>query len=874
MSLTNWASWRASVRIARRDALRHKGRSALVIAMIALPVLGVTAADVMGNSAHLTKAERLQRQLGSADASIQHIGDWRLAQRPDGGNWISDNTVERVDPVDLPSLLPTGSRLVRVVSGEADVRAADGGVQPTRVHEIDYTDPLVAGWIGQESGRAPVSLDEVALTSSLARQLHLGIGDTLRTVRPERNYTVVGIVHLRWNRNYAEVVALPGALTAPESSRSRTLVSSAQPLNWDDVKSLNAHGYLATVRSVVLDPPPKSAVPYYALHRMESGTPADAIAAVVVVVGMALLEVVLLAGPAFAVGARRMQRQLALFAVAGAERPQVRNVVLASGVVLGLTGGVLGAALGLALGLLSRSLLLRYTTSDFGGLHLQPLQLAAIAALGLVTGVLAALVPARSASRVNVVTALAGRRGTLRTAKRWPVIGFALIGLGVGITAFGAANDRRAQFIVGGAIVVELGMVACTAALVGLVGRLGTKLPATPRMTLRDAARNRGRTAPAVAAIMAAVAGISAVTVYQTSLDAKNRANYEPSLAAGQAMVSLPDAADRDKAPRLAAALAESLPTRAVHTITAMRESCLSDEPCTYANVEVPALNQCPEGGGSVNDWRCNGGPHTTLHGRPAFGGEVLVGDAAVLAALTGVNDSKAAETLAAGGMVVFWPVLIADGKTSLGIQQDDDHEVKELPGYLLASGLAPAMGFVSPATAARLGFEPVPVGVVAETSRMPTHAEEASARRALAQTGSTTSLYVERGYQGATSKWLLILLIGSAVVTLGASGIVTGLTAVDSRADLATLSAVGAAPRMRRRLMASSAAVTAFLGSVLGVFAGFVPAIGLISSRRGMPVVLPWSQLFTVTVGIPTLAAIFAWVFTRSRLPLPRRGD
>ena len=45
--------WRAAFRIARRDALRSKGRSALVVAMIALPVLGVTAADVTyrsGNS--------------------------------------------------------------------------------------------------------------------------------------------------------------------------------------------------------------------------------------------------------------------------------------------------------------------------------------------------------------------------------------------------------------------------------------------------------------------------------------------------------------------------------------------------------------------------------------------------------------------------------------------------------------------------------------------------------------------------------------------------------------------------------------------------------------------------------------------------------
>ncbi len=181
--------------------------------------------------------------------------------------------------------------------------------------------------------------------------------------------------------------------------------------------------------------------------------------------------------------------------------------------------------------------------------------------------------------------------------------------------------------------------------------------------------------------------------------------------------------------------------------------------------------------------------------------------------------------------------------------------------------------GFVTPATAQRLGLNPVPIGVVADTSQMPTRAEEGAARSALAQTGSTSALYVERGYSSGLGVWLLILLAGAAVVTLGASGIVTGLTAADSRADLATLAAVGASPRTRRWLMAASAAVTALLGSVLGIAAGLVPAAGLISSRREFSMILPWPHLLVIAFGVPALAALFAWVFTRSRLPMPRRG-
>ncbi|MGC5413349.1 hypothetical protein ACPXCX_58250, partial [Streptomyces sp. DT225] len=71
-------------RIARRDALRAKGRSALVVAMIALPVLGVTAADITYRSADLSPAEQLTAEIGSADALYSDAGLGPIHQMPDG----------------------------------------------------------------------------------------------------------------------------------------------------------------------------------------------------------------------------------------------------------------------------------------------------------------------------------------------------------------------------------------------------------------------------------------------------------------------------------------------------------------------------------------------------------------------------------------------------------------------------------------------------------------------------------------------------------------------------------------------------------------------------------------------------------------------
>ena len=53
----------------------------------------------------------------------------------------------------------------------------------------------------------------------------------------------------------------------------------------------------------------------------------------------------------------------------------------------------------------------------------------------------------------------------------------------------------------------------------------------------------------------------------------------------------------------------------------------------------------------------------------------------------------------------------------------------------------------------------------------------------------------VERGYRDGYGVGLLALLVGSAVVALGAAGVATGLAQADGRADQSTLAAVGADP-------------------------------------------------------------------------------
>ena len=92
-----------------------------------------------------------------------------------------------------------------------------------------------------------------------------------------------------------------------------------------------------------------------------------------------------------------------------------------------------------------------------------------------------------------------------------------------------------------GLIIGELGLVLCTPAMVGLIARIGRILPLAPRIALRDAARNRAAAAPAISAVMAAVAGSVALGLYLDSDRAANEGSYYQPIPVGYASIYIGD---------------------------------------------------------------------------------------------------------------------------------------------------------------------------------------------------------------------------------------------------------------------------------------------------------------------------------------------
>ncbi|WP_351230324.1 ABC transporter permease [Streptomyces sp. NPDC002133] len=951
--MTNWYhSWRAAIRIARRDAWRFKGRSFLVLAMIALPILGVSAADLTLRSAELSTEQTLERSLGAADARLSDpgTGGTPIEQAPDASNYSPvGNFDEKPWPEgegDVSKAFPTGAKTLEDSSGSGKLRTTHGLLN-AEIRELRSTDPMAAGIMTLVGGRFPKGSDEVAATTHFLESSGLSVGSKLAARGLDREYTITGSYELPDSLKTDQVNALPGALLDPLDKalladglpgvgQSTTyLLHTPGGFTWNMVKEANAKGVVALSRAVQLNPPADADVPLYQRdgwgnrYEESTGAQAAALAAVGTVVGLAMLEICLLAGPAFAVGARRSRRQLGLVGANGGDRRHIRAIVLAGGLVIGFVAAVVGTVLGLALTFALRPLLEESMGARFGSFDIRPLELLGIGLLAVMTGLLAAIVPAVTASRQTVLASLTGRRGVRRSSRVLPAIGLVAVLLGAAIALYGSMFSEQFIIVAGGSAIAELGVVALTPALVGLFGRVGRWLPLSPRLALRAAVRNRGRTAPAVAAVLAAVAGTVAVATYAASQDAQGAAEYEARLPSGGVSLTMDEPGGRDVA-QARAAVQKYLPVdvRAdVDRITVGKKQCTmsySGSPgCGRYEVVVPKPNQCPlwsyapsnedpakkfsvaQRRALAKDWRCreNGGFVDVPGG-------VIVGDAKLLKALA-IEDPGAVKALT-DGKVVSFDKRNVDKNSTIGIRLITDTEAADkaaeegkeapgtvktfpahqVPGNITAYGLSM---IVPPAAADTAGVTTVPYGAYYTTDRTPTTEQRQKLNGELDGSGADAMLHIEEGYTSEYNIVLLALTVFAGLITIGAAGIATGLAQADAEADLKTLAAVGAPPRVRRTLSGFQCGVVAAMGVVLGSAAGVLPAVGLrLTEQReqmkwyeralnegygGMdapphvPVVIPWETLAALLVAVPVGAAVLAALVTRSRGALARRA-
>ncbi|GAA3093414.1 hypothetical protein GCM10020254_43040 [Streptomyces goshikiensis] len=191
--------------------------------MIALPIVGVSAADLTLRSAELSTEQKLERVLGAADAKL--TTGWvtgPLYQQPDGSdyapvggyeNYHSSSRTE--DPNVLAAALPAGARSLKDSIGHAKVHTTHG-LLDTQLRELDTHSPLVKGLLTLDRGRLPEKAGEVIATQSFLTDSGYFVGSTVTP--PRLDGLVQGRRRVRTARRAEAVAAHRRAREPPRTA--------------------------------------------------------------------------------------------------------------------------------------------------------------------------------------------------------------------------------------------------------------------------------------------------------------------------------------------------------------------------------------------------------------------------------------------------------------------------------------------------------------------------------------------------------------------------------------------------------------------------------------------------------------------------------
>lgn len=826
---------RALARLAWRDVARHRGRSLLVTALVLLPVAAMVAGISIYRTTQPTREAEDVARMGQADLIAIGVGRDELA-----------------------TYLPAGSVIepLSVVDSRLQVAGARPSVQ---LSAMDL-DGLAAGMRTLVEGRLPEGRSEAAISRAVAEMAKVGIGGRL-TVEDGPTLTVVGIVE---NPMYLDdwiIVVDPHAAPAAPDDIATWLVGL--PVGVDPQAIVDATTEPDTGEQSV-----------YIRSRESSRLQVmggDSTSGYILILGsLALVEAALIASAAFAVSIRRRQRELGLLAASGATPRQLAGTVVVEGAILGSLACLGGVVVGLAGALALTPWLDELTQRRNPPLVIDAAGLAGPIAIGFVAAIVAAIVPARTVARVPVLLALSGRRPAQAEASTTFRIGLGLVALAAGMTVVGATMDRAGLdvisilLLVGGAILSTLGFGACGPWLLERLERLAARLPLAGRIAFRDTARARSRSSPIVTAILAGCAAAIALGAWQTSRDAESLAGWVPSLYPDQIVLTGSDPA----------AAGERLVADGAAVAGARIPQLVAADPDSWFRFRLPDARDAD--GELVNTLDQCGNCNPGAFEHP----EVSNIAPATPEILAMAHAEAAADDLRQGRAVVLTTPRVATATImEILVFEDPNAEAPSrtvtipvtvidvpVPGAILPGGFLPEttireLGLVETADDGPFGTSPY----VVRYDHPVTSADLEHAREVASQfPGTFAESLSTPGRPGAEFRIVIMALV--LLFAVSVTGIAIALGEAESRPEQRSLLALGADPRLRRRIAAARAAVLALLAGILAVPAGLLPIWGIFASR-GSELAVPALEIAGAVVALPLLAVAASFLLSR---PIP----
>lgn len=922
-----WRRLRTDARLARRQVWRTKGSSALVVLLIVLPVAALSGGGIFWQSHIPTPQQKAALELGRHQAWLQVVGGsdptrWQSVDMPyeygvetdDAGRAVN---VEGPRPEDPSQFLPSGAAVRTVTEWGSLYVETETGIGQVAATAGDVWDDAFEGRYVVVDGAAPTRGDEAMVSPGLLERMGADIGDDVVLVDSDRAFTVTGTMRRADARPEDPEVFLPSRAADVVGGQERWFIEDWQP-DLAALGELNRAGFIAFAQDLAIDPPPGARVATYSNGDSQDMT--------MLMTGLLLAVfsgylVVLLAGAAFAVSARRQQQTLAVAASVGAGRSDVFRVVVMQGTVLGAVAGVIGIGLGAAGAWLGLELTDTGAVNSFWGnwgYRVPWLALAGVAVFAVVVGTLSAVAPARTATRGDVLGALRGSRrpAVLQRKRPWWGLGLMIAGLAAtvaGVLTLIALNTAdpvdyshplritAMMAVAFGPVVFQIGFLVAGHWVLVRVGRPLARIGLAPRLASRDSAANPSRVVPAFAAIAACVfiASYAAATTALTA--AGNARTYWYNGPLHSVSVSV----------------FQNGPDPAPEALAAAEELLGSTAPRSTALVMAPTSTAFDAETGEVVDpdhpvyalrsqsWRncdtCSDDPSAAMNGQLSI---VAADDVAVLldhpvdeatlrayregAALTTTTEYTTPEgevvitEWTEQGRTDFYNALSA-----VDWEDESDDRFARVPRPLAERAISAVhldtgsnhstQVLIAPETAKTLGIAFAPsqlVGVYDEPL------SEAALDRLMAEAsgvrladGAAVWVMTERG-PDPVAPWLWLIVAIAGVLVVGASAVVLGLARFERRPDDATLTAVGGSRVLRRNVNAWQAAIIVGIGAVVGTIAGLIPVWGTAQSSADFLRLadLPWPWLAILGVGLPVAITAVAWLVPPRRPELTRR--
>jgi putative ABC transport system permease protein len=593
----------------------------------------------------------------------------------------------------------------------------------------------------------------------------------------------------------------------------------------------------------------------------------------VLTIGMVLIALVAVGG--FTVLAQRRLRSLGMLASTGASDRQVRLVVQANGLFVGVIGAAIGTALGLVLWLLYRPHLESSVHHLIGVWSLPWLVVLATVVLSMAATYFAAARPARAITKIPVVAALSGRPPPPKQVHRsaipgvvFMVAGFLLLGY-AGSTNGGSGSGGAPELVLGLVLLIP-GILLLAPFFLTVLARLGRHTPIAVRLALRDLARHRARSGSALSAISIGVM-IAVIIASVAAARYGNPLDYAgPNLASNQLVVysayggpqggpkagQLPTGADRqveaNAAQSIGVALGAQHVVELLQTTAGIDGSVLGRQFNGQLYVATPQLLQ------AFGIDRSSLSPNADiLSMRPGFSG--ITGLSLSWCTAFGPPQRQGPRGGPNGG-VLFVPCTSSRDAANPVIQ-----EVGALP-----SGTSAPNTVLTEHAVTSLGLQTSTAGWLIRTAHPLTAVQIHDAQTTAAASGMTVESKNDQPTSSEVINWATVFGIALALCVLAMS---VGLIRSETAGDLRTLAATGASSSTRRTLTAATAGGLALLGAVLGTFAGYVGVIGWIRSNSlngGIAALgnVPVVNLLVILVGMPLAATVFGWLLAGREPP------